>query len=58
MNERLTKIKTNFSQFWKSRSKVQKGTIIGSILAVLMIAAIITFFATRVTYAPDRKSVV
>lgn len=52
MNERLTKIKTNFSQFWKSRSKVQKGTIIGSILAVLMIAAIITFFATRVTYAP------
>lgn len=52
MNERLKNIKTKLGRFWGSRTKVQKGTIIGSILAVILIAAIITYFATRVTYAP------
>jgi len=52
MNERLKNFKTKFGGFWGSRTKVQKGTIIGSILAVLLIASIITYFATRVTYAP------
>ena len=40
------------AEFWGTRTKVQKGTIIGSILAVILIAAISTYFATRVTYAP------
>ncbi|MGG0657931.1 flagellar basal-body MS-ring/collar protein FliF [Rummeliibacillus pycnus] len=52
MNERLKNIRTKFGGFWGSRTKVQKGTIIGSILSVLIIASIITYFATRVTYAP------
>ncbi|WP_102692667.1 flagellar basal-body MS-ring/collar protein FliF [Rummeliibacillus pycnus] len=52
MNERLKNIKTKFGGFWSSRTKVQKGTIIGSILAVIGIASLITYFATRVTYAP------
>lgn len=52
MKERLKNIKANFSGFWSSRTKVQKGTIIGSIIAILLIASIITYFTTRVTYAP------
>lgn len=50
MNERLNNIKTKFSGFWGSRSKKQKIALISSIVVVLAIAAIITYFATRVTY--------
>ena len=49
MNERITKIKNDISVFWKSRTKMQKGTMIGSTLAVILIAAVITYFATRTT---------
>ncbi|MBO2534570.1 flagellar basal-body MS-ring/collar protein FliF [Rummeliibacillus suwonensis] len=52
MKERLMNIKTKFSGFWGSRTRMQKGTIIGSIIAVIIIASIITYFTTRVTYAP------
>ena len=51
MNERLTKIKTDASQFWASRSKKQKIVIIGTAVGVLILAAVITYFATRTTYA-------
>lgn len=51
MNERLTKIKTDASQFWTSRSKKQKIAIIGAAVGVILLAAVITFFATRTTYA-------
>ncbi|MEG0259161.1 MAG: flagellar basal-body MS-ring/collar protein FliF [Lysinibacillus sp.] len=50
MNERLTKIKTDASQFWTSRSKKQKGIMIGSVVVVILLAAIITYAATRTTF--------
>lgn len=52
MNERLTNIKTNASQFWTSRTKGQKGALIGSVLGVVIIAVVITFFATRTNFVP------
>ena len=33
MNERITKIKRDITTFWKSRTKTQKGTIIGSVVS-------------------------
>lgn len=50
MNERLTKIKTDASQFWASRSEKQKIAIISTAVGVIVLAAVITFFATRTTY--------
>ncbi|MBM7698334.1 flagellar basal-body MS-ring/collar protein FliF [Kurthia huakuii] len=52
MNERVNNIKTKFSEFWGSRSKKQKIALISSIVAIIALAAIITYFATRVTYKP------
>ena len=52
MNERVNNIKTKFSGFWGSRSKKQKIALISSIVAIIALAAIITYFATRVTYKP------
>lgn len=51
MNERLTRMKTDASQFWTSRSKKQKGAMIGTVVGVILLAAVVTFFATRTTYA-------
>lgn len=55
MNERLTKIKNDTSQFWTSRSKKQKFVMIGSVVGVLALAAVITLFATKITYVPLYK---
>lgn len=55
MNERLTKIKNDTSQFWKSRSKKQKIVMIGSVVSVLVLAAVVTFFASKTTYVPLYK---
>lgn len=55
MNERLTKIKNDTSQFWTSRSKKQKIVMIGSVVVVIAIAAIVTFFASKTTYVPLYK---
>ncbi|KGR92079.1 flagellar M-ring protein FliF [Ureibacillus massiliensis 4400831 = CIP 108448 = CCUG 49529] len=52
MNERLTKVKTDSTQFWKSRTKKQKGAIIGTLLGVIALAGIITYFFTRTTMVP------
>lgn len=52
MNERLNKLKTDSTAFWTSRSKKQKGTIIGSAVAIILVAAALTFFLTRTTYVP------
>lgn len=51
MNERLTKIKSDSTGFWQSRTKNQKGAIIGALVAVIALAAAITYFSTRVTMA-------
>ncbi|MGG2109833.1 flagellar basal-body MS-ring/collar protein FliF [Lysinibacillus pakistanensis] len=55
MNERLTKIKNDTSQFWTSRSKKQKIVMIGSVIGVIALATVITIFATKTTYVPLYK---
>lgn len=52
MNERLTRVKTDSSRFWKSRTKNQKGAIIGTLIGVIALAGIITYFSTRTTMVP------
>lgn len=52
MNERLTKVKSDSSRFWKSRTKNQKGAIIGTLIGVIALASIITYFSTRTTMVP------
>ncbi|MFF2176961.1 flagellar basal-body MS-ring/collar protein FliF [Lysinibacillus sp. NPDC058147] len=55
MNERLTKIKNDTSQFWTSRSKKQKFVMLGSVVGVIVLATVITLFATKITYVPLYK---
>ena len=57
MNERLTKIRTDLQQFWSSRTKRQKTTYIASVISVIAIAALLTFFLSRTEYAPLYKDV-
>ncbi|HWL26860.1 MAG TPA: flagellar basal-body MS-ring/collar protein FliF [Ureibacillus sp.] len=52
MNERLKKVKTDSTQFWKSRTKKQKGTMIGALVGVILIASVLTYFLTRTTMVP------
>lgn len=51
MNERLTKVKTDSTKFWSSRTRNQKGAIIGTLVAIIAIAATLTYFSTRTTMA-------
>ena len=51
MNERLTKIKSDSTSFWKSRTKNQKGAMIGAAVAIIALAGILTYFSTRTTMA-------
>lgn len=57
MKDRLTKIRTDIQQFWSSRTKVQKMTYISSAVAVVAIAAFLTFFLSRTEYVPLYKDV-
>lgn len=50
MNERFTKIKTDVTAFWSSRTKKQKSTYVISLLAIIIIAAVLTFFLSRTEY--------
>ena len=52
MNDRLTKIKTDSSSFWTSRTKNQKGAIIGTLIAIIAFAGVLTYFSTRTTMVP------
>ncbi|WP_391208648.1 flagellar basal-body MS-ring/collar protein FliF [Psychrobacillus sp. L4] len=52
MNERIKKVTSDISAFWTSRTKAQKGTIIGSTVAVILIAAFISYFSTRTDFVP------
>lgn len=51
MNERLTKIKSDSTSFWQSRTKNQKGTIIGALALIIALAGILTYYSTRTTMA-------
>ncbi|MEG0471275.1 MAG: flagellar basal-body MS-ring/collar protein FliF [Solibacillus sp.] len=51
MNERFTKIKSDSTSFWQSRTKNQKGAIIGAIIGVIALAGILTYYSTRTTMA-------
>ena len=52
MNERLTKIRTDIQSFWSSRTKKQKTTYVGSAVAIIVLAAFLTFFLSRTEYVP------
>lgn len=52
MNERFAKTKNDIQAFWSSRSKKQKTTYGASLIAVIIIAATITFFLSRTEYVP------
>lgn len=52
MNERLTKVKTDSTQFWTSRTRNQKGAIIGIFVVIIALAGILTYFSTRTQMAP------
>ena len=51
MNERFTKIKSDSSSFWQSRTKNQRGAIVGAIIGVIALAGILTYLSTRTTMA-------
>lgn len=57
MNERFAKIKTDVTQFWTSRSKKQKITYGVSLVAIIALAATLTFFLSRTEYVPLYKDV-
>ena len=52
MNERFTRIKTDVTAFWSSRTKKQKLTYGISLVAIIAIAAFLTFFLSRTEYVP------
>lgn len=52
MNERIKKITSDITAFWKSRTKTQKGTLIGSVVAVILFAAVLTYFLTKTEFVP------
>ncbi|HWL12248.1 MAG TPA: flagellar basal-body MS-ring/collar protein FliF [Ureibacillus sp.] len=52
MNERFTKVKTDSTQFWKSRTKKQKVAMIGTLVGVIALATILTYFSTKTEMVP------
>lgn len=51
-NEKIMKFNETAKTFWSSRSKGQKGLIIGSTIAVIVLVAVISLFATKSDYVP------
>lgn len=52
MNERFTKVKTDSTHFWKSRTKNQKVAIVGTLIGVIAFATILTYLTTRTKMVP------
>jgi len=52
MNERFTRIRTDLTTYWSSRTKKQKLTYGISLIAIILIAAFLTFFLSRTEYVP------
>ncbi|WP_088005922.1 flagellar basal-body MS-ring/collar protein FliF [Indiicoccus explosivorum] len=52
MNERMSKTKDNFTRYWQSRTRMQKNTILGMLIGIVLLAAAITYFTTKTTLVP------
>lgn len=52
MNERLTKVKTDSTNFWSSRTKKQKGAMVGALVVIIAFASILTYLLTRTEMVP------
>lgn len=52
MNEKLTTIKNKLNNVWAERSKGQKITLITSIILVILIASILTYFISKPNLVP------
>lgn len=52
MKETIKKYANNIKDFWQSRTKKQKGTYIGSLLLVIVVAVISSLFIFKTTYVP------
>ncbi|MDW0109233.1 flagellar basal-body MS-ring/collar protein FliF [Sporosarcina aquimarina] len=55
MKERLTKIKNDIQAFWSNRTTKQKTLYISVAAAIILVAALLTFFLSRTTYVPLYK---
>lgn len=52
MNERLNQVKSDSRNFWTSRTRNQKGVMIGTLVLIIAVASVITYFSTRTTMVP------
>ncbi|WP_026689903.1 flagellar basal-body MS-ring/collar protein FliF [Alteribacter aurantiacus] len=52
MNETLTTYKRKTIEFWQSRTSKQKGLLVGSVILVLFIIVLLSWFGSRTYYVP------
>lgn len=52
MNDKLIELKNKIIEFWKSRTKRQKGLFIGSSILFLIVLLAFMWFGSRTNYAP------
>lgn len=52
MNEKLKHLGANIRTFWQERTKLQKGSIIGSVVGIFAIIAILSIFLNQSNMAP------
>ncbi|WP_227935807.1 flagellar basal-body MS-ring/collar protein FliF [Alkalihalobacillus deserti] len=51
MKEKLISYRVKLTEYWTSRTAKQKGILIGSVLAILLIIILLTFMGTKKSYA-------
>ncbi len=52
MNEMMKKYANSIKNFWQSRTKKQKGIYLGSLLLLIAVIGISSFFINRTTFVP------
>jgi flagellar M-ring protein FliF len=52
MNEMMKKYANSIKNFWQSRTKKQKGIYLGSLLLLIAVIGIFSFFINRTTFVP------
>ncbi|PYZ93149.1 flagellar M-ring protein FliF [Salipaludibacillus keqinensis] len=52
MNDRLIEYKNKTTEFWQSRTKNQKGLLVGSITLILVLLLLFSWFGSRTNYVP------